>query len=1028
VSSFAGRHAKALLFAAVVLCLAGLWLLTSFPVGVLPDVTFPRLVIIVEAGDRPAETMVVDVVRPLEEALATVRGATKIRSKTQRGATEISVDFAWGTNIPMAQQLVSSRINEARPELPQETEITVEQMNPTVFPILGLSLHGAGLSQTQLWELATYTIRPRLARVPGVAEVVVQGGRIPEIEVDVDPQRLQAYQVSLPEVEQALSETNEIRGVGRLDQQYQQYQVLVSGRLTDLDHIGDVVVVERNGRPVLLRQLAAIRTATEDRTTIVTAGGAESVLINIVRQPDANTIAVANGVQAEIRRLRPTLPAGLTVKTFYDQSVLVKEAVANVRDSVLIGALLAIIVLLVFLGEVRATVLTAVVLPATLLIGFGFMRLAGLTLNLMSLGALAVGIGLVIDDAIVVVENTVRHLSHGESRAAAVRAAAAELTKPMIASTLTTVVVFLPLVLVTGVTGAFFTVLAITLVIALVVSLALALLISPTLCARYLRAPEGKAEHSPWFAAVIHWYERCIRAGLHRRRLLLPGMLAVVAVTAALGTQLGTGFMPEMDEGSFVLDYWTPPGTSLAESDRMLRKIERLLQQTPEVSAYSRRMGTELGFAITEPNTGDLAVMLKPRPRRRIDAVMDDLREKIAVQVPGVEVEFIQVLQDLIGDLAGAPAPIEVKLYGEDQQQLARLAGGLEERLGRIPGMVDTTTSLVESGPQLVVQVDPVRAGRVGLTAGAVADQANAAIAGDVATRILQGDRQIAVRVRLPAVARADRAQLALLPIRTPDGAYLPLSALATIATVPGVTEISREDQRRYVSITARLSGRDLGSVVRDVQRVMRAEKLPAGVTYALGGQSQSQAESFRGLMVVLVLAVLLVFGVMLFQFESFTAPLVILLVMPLSLFGVALGLWLTNTPLNVSSFMGAIMLVGIVGENGILLLDQIRKAEGEGMPVDAAAIRAGRVRLRPIMMTTLAAILALLPLALGLGAGAEMQKPLAIAVIGGLTFAMAFTLLVAPVLYATLRHWETRWRQRGGTEEPTVERADRVG
>ncbi len=638
------------------------------------------------------------------------------------------------------------------------------------------------------------------------------------------------------------------------------------------------------------------------------------------------------------------------------------------------------------------------------------------------------GIGLVIDDAIVVVENIVRHLSHGESRVAAVHAATTEITKPMIASTLTTVVVFLPLVLVTGVTGAFLTVLALTLVIALVVSLLLAVLVSPGLCARFLRARAEATEHGPWFTRMLHLYERLIRMGLHRRRWLVPGTVAVVAVTVLLATQLTTGFMPAMDEGSFVLDFRTPPGTSLAESDRLLRRIEGLLQKTPEVAAYSRRTGTELGFAITEPNTGDFAVMLKPRPRRRIEDVMDDLRTQIAAQIPGVEVDFIEVLQDLIGDLAGAPAPIEVKLYGEDQQQLARLAASLEDKLARIPGMVDAKSSLVESGPELVVRVDPVKAGRVGLTADAVAAQANAALAGVVATHLIEGDRQVGVRVRLPLAARSDETQLTLLPIRTPGGATLPLSAVATIDTVPGVTEINREDQRRYVSITARLSGRDLGGVVRDVEQVMRAQALPAGVSYALGGQSQSQAESFRGLMTVLVLAVLLVFGVMLFQFESFTAPLVILLVMPLSLFGVALGLWLTGTPLNVSSFMGAIMLVGIVGENGILLLDQIRKAEADGTPVDAAAILAGRVRLRPIMMTTLAAIIALFPLALGLGAGAEMQKPLAIAVIGGLAFAMVFTLLVAPLLYVSLRRWEVRRRPHRGGDGAGAHRAGEGG
>jgi len=694
-------------------------------------------------------------------------------------------------------------------------------------------------------------------------------------------------------------------------------------------------------------------------------------------------------------------------KTFYDQSALVSQAVGSVRDVVLIGAVLSILVLLFFLEELRATMLTALIIPATLLITFVFMRLAGLTMNLMTLGALAVGIGLIIDDAIVVVENIVRHLALGETTAPAVDTATAEITKPMISSTLTTVVVFFPLLLLTGVTGAFFTMLAVTLIIALTVSLVLVLLVSPGLCARFLRVRAGARERGRWMARVTEFYEGVIRGGLHRRRFLPAGMVLVLVATLMLARQIGTGFMPTMDEGSFVLDYLTPPGTSLAESDRILRQIERILRETPEVVAFSRRTGTELGFAITEPNVGDFAVMLKLGPRRSTDEVMDSVREEIAAQVPGVQVDFVEVLQDLIGDLSGAPAPVEVKLFGENQRLLGTAARRLMLKLKRIRGLEDLKSSLVLSGPQLVARVNPTKAGRIGLTAEMVASQMNAAMFGDVATYLMQGDRRVGVRVRCPDRWRSDPVKLASLPVGAPGGFSVPLSAIGQITTVPGTTEVNRETQRRLVAVTARLSARDLGSVMRDVQALMRQEELPPGVTYELGGQFKSQAQSFRELLAVLVLAVLLVFGVMLFQFESFTAPLVLLLTMPLSLFGVAAGLWLTGTPLNVSSFMGAIMLVGIVGENGILLLDQLQKGAAEGMPLEEAAIRAGRIRLRPVLMTTLTAILALAPLALGIGVGADMQKPLAVAVIGGLAFSTVFTLVFAPVLYVMFRLWE---------------------
>jgi CzcA family heavy metal efflux pump len=1009
VSRFATRNVKAILFVTVALCVIGAITLGTFPVSILPDVSFPRVVVISEGGDRPARMMEATVTRPLEQAVATVPGVTRIRSKTQRGATEISVDFTWGTDTIQAQQLVNARVNEVRQQLPPDAETTVERMNPTVFPIMGLSIRATGLSQAELWSLATYTIKPRLSRVPGTARIVVQGGRVPEIAVEADPARLAAYKLSLTDVEQALAQSNVIRAVGVMDRQYQRYQAVVSGQTTDPAQLGSIAVAQRGGVPILLRQVARIAPSVQDPTTVVTADGTEAVLLNVVRQPDANTVTVAEGMRQELARLKPSLPPGTRIGVFYDQSVLIGEAVASVRDAVLIGAALAVFVLLLFLGNLRATLVTAAIIPATVLITFLLMRLAGLTLNLMTLGALAVGVGLVIDDAIVVVENVFRHLSHGESAAHAVQSASAEIAAPMISSTLTTVVVFLPLILATGVIGAFFTALALTLTISLLVSLALALFVSPSLCAAFLRVRPGAKEHGRLFDRAIALYEALLRFGLRHRWVLPLAAVVVIAVTVNLAGKLQSGFMPAMDEGAFVLDYWTPPGTSLAESDRLLRQIDAILLETPEVKSFSRRTGTELGFAITEPNRGDYAVTLKPTRKRGIEAVMKDVREKVQDSVPGLDVDFIQVLQDLVGDLAGSPSPVEVKLFGENQDQLETVAKSLSEKVGKIRGVVDVKSGIIEAGPELVARVDPAKAGRAGLTAQAVADQAQAAMFGDVATQMLAGDRQIGVRVRYPAQYRSDKGLLALLPIRTPGGFALPLTTLAAIETVRGSSEVNREDQRRMLSVTANLEGRDLGSALKDVQALMRGTTLPPGVTFTLGGQYQSQQESFRSLLTVLGLAVVLVFAVMLFQFGSFTGPVVILLVMPLSLFGVALGLYATNTPLNVSSFMGGIMLVGIVVKNGILLLDRAQHSEHAGDDPAEAVVKAGRVRLRPILMTTLTAILGLVPLALGLGAGAEMQRPLAIAVIGGLTFSTVFTLLFAPILFVELRRLQMR-------------------
>lgn len=1004
LSRFATHHIKAILFVTVVLCAIGAWLLRTFPVAILPDVTFPRIVVIAESGERPARMMEAGVTRPLEESIASVPGVSRMRSKTQRGASEISIDFSWGTDMLVAQQLVNTKVNEVRGDLAADTRISVERMNPTVFPILGLSLHSKGLSQAELWSLATYTIRPRLTRVSGVARVVVQGGRVPEIAVEVNPQMLAAHGLSITDVEQALAAANVVKSVGKLDRRFQQYQALVSGEVIQEQELGNISVAQRNGVPIYLRQIADIHPSVQDRDTVVTADGGEAVLINIVRQPEANTVSVAEGVRRELADMQSSLPAGTKIGFFYDQSDLIKDAVTSVRDAVLIGAALAVVVLLLFLGDVTATLVTAVIIPATVLITFLLMRLTGLSLNLMTLGALAVGIGLVIDDAIVVVENVFRHLSHGESREGAVQSAAAEIAAPMISSTLTTIVVFLPLVLLSGVAGAFFTALAVTLAIALSVSLVLALLVSPSMCAAFLKTRTGDREHGRLFERFIESYESLLRVLLRRRWVLPTGAVMVVALTLVMATGLGTGFMPSMDEGAFVLDYVTPPGTSLTESDRVLRQIEQIVRDTPEVATYSRRTGTELGFFITEPNSGDFAVTLKQGSRRNIEEVMDDIRTRIAERVPGVDVEFVMVLQDLIGDLAGAPQPVEIKLFGESQSELEASARDVAARIEKISGVVDVQSGVVEAGPELVAKVDQTQVGRFGLTSDAVAAQVNAAMFGDEVTQLLQGDRQIGVRVRYPQAYRSSLSQMASIPVRTPAGFILPLSSLAHVESIPGTTELNRENQRRVVSVSANLNNRDLGSALRDVQRVMRHAPLPGGITYTLGGQFQSQNEAFRGLLAVIALAVVLVFAVMLFQFSSFTEPIVILLIMPLSMFGVVLGLWLTGTPLNVSSFMGAVMLVGIVVKNGILLLDQAQKAHNGGMSLEDAVLQAGRLRLRPIIMTTLTAILGLVPLSLGLGAGAEMQKPLAIAVIGGLSLSTVFTLVFAPLLYVRIK------------------------
>lgn len=1001
LTAWAIRNARPVFFLTALLCIVGAYLYSTFPVSILPDVAFPRVVIVADAGDRPSKNVEVSVTRPIEEAIATLPGVSRVRSTTERGSAEISVDFVDGTDIIAAESQVNAKVGALRASFPPDTTTEVQRMNPTVFPVVGLTVNSKSLTPAELWNLATYTLRPRLSRVPGVGRVIVQGGATPEMDVTVRPDALAAAGLSLDDVVQAITSANSIRTVGALNRRYQQFTVTVDGETTTPEAIGAIVITQKNGAPVRVRQVAEVRNTVADRTTVISANGTESVLINLVRQPSANTVAMAQAVLQEIATMRKDLPSDVKIATFYDQSVLVKDAVGGVRDAVGIGAILSVIVLILFLGNVRATLVTAAIIPITLLITFLLMRLSGLTLNLMTLGALAVGIGLVIDDAIVVVEAVFQNLGDAATVPEAVQRASSMIAAPMVSSTLTTVVVFLPLSFLQGVAGAFFSALAVTLSIALMVSLGLALCVSPTLCAVFLRRDSATKE-GRFFHAVLRGYERTLRGLLRHKWVVVPIIAATVAATGFFATRLETGFMPTMDEGAFVLDYNTPPGTSLAESDRLLREVDQILLDTPDIATFSRRTGTELGFAITEPNRGDYAVMLKENHRRPIEDVIAEVRGKVDTLGPGLTTEYIQVLQDLIGDLAGSPSPIEIKLFGEDEAQIKAVATDLADRLGQVHGLADVNTGIIEAGPEIRLNLDPGRVGRVGMTTDTVASQAQAAMLGTIATQVLVNDRQIPVRVRLPQNSRSSLEAVENMLIQTPSG-RVRLKDLGGVQLVPGGSQSSREDQRRLLNVTAALEGIDLGTAVSKVRQVLAQTPLPAGVTAEIAGQFQSQQDSFHNLEIVLASSVLLVFVVMLFQFRSFRAPITILVLMPLALFGAVAGLFVTHTALNVSSFMGVVMLAGIVVKNGILLLDRAQHSIENGSTVEGAVLEAGEHRLRPILMTTLTAILGLLPLAFGIGAGAEMQKPLAVAVVGGLAFSTFLTLLLGPVLYAAM-------------------------
>jgi CzcA family heavy metal efflux pump len=1016
LARFVDAHGRALVLVFFAFAVAGMVLTTQIPISIFPQTDFPRVVVRVDNGIAPVDVQMLTVTRPLEQAIRTVPGITTVKSITARGGTDIDVFFRWDVNVEDALNRVQGRISEITPTLPSEARFYINRVTFSVFPMIGFSITSTSRSLADLWELAYYDYAPRLYRLPGVAETHIVGGRMKEYHVVVDPEKLNGYNIPLTKVVEALRATNLVAPAGMLQENYHLYLTTVTGMLRSPEQIGDVVVDVVKGTPVQVRNIASVTVGEEPTYNIVTANGRPAVLVNVLQQPDGNSIAIADAVNHEITEIRKTLPKDAELSVFYDQSILVRDSINGVVESILIGLFLSVAVLMGFLKNWRTTLVAAIVIPVAVLCAVVFMKLYNMSFNLMTLGGLAACIGVVIDDAIVMVENISVHMAMGQSGQDASSNAIAELTPALIGSTLTPIVVFVPLVFLGGITAVFFRALAMTLVTALIASLLLAVLFTPVLARLLIRtrkkeeaavsveAAEAKSE-GRMMRRLTATYERALAWSLRHVGVVLAGAAVILLVSVGIYYQLGSGFLPEMDEGAFVLDYVMPSGTSLQETDRVLRHIETMLHDTPEVESYSRRTGAQLGLAIAEPNTGDFLIKLKKDRKRSLDAVTDELRDQIRKAHPALDIEFPHILEDLVSDLASAPQPIEVKIYNDDPKVYLDLAGKVEEWLKKVPGVVDVVNQNFVIGPAVDFRVDPRKAALAGFTTQQVADIGTAILEGQPSSDVIRDNRLIPIRVRYPASYRGSVAELSSLLVTSPTGVTLPLSSLATVEVEEGQTEIHRENLRPLSNVTARLTGRDLGSAMDEIQRRLPKEiVIPAGTEIEYGGSYQIQRESFLGLTQVLLGSILLIFIILVFEFRSFSHPAAILGATILCASGALAALWITRTTLNISSFMGAIMVVGIVQKNGILMLDAERSYTEQGFDLRDAIFHAGRRRLRPILMTALATIFGMLPLAFGAGSGAQMLQPLAIAVIGGVSVSMVLSLLVTPVLYYRLR------------------------
>jgi len=1023
LSGFVQHYRKAILLLTVVLCLGGFYASRSLPVAIFPDLTAPRIIVTADAGDTPIPLVLANITRPLENAVAGVPNVTRVGSLTQRGGDELDVNFGWGTDMASTLSLVQARIAQVQAELPPGTSVTAERLNPSVFPVMGYSLYSQTVSPEQLRRLALYTLRPRLLRVPGVREIAVLGGDTPDFLVQLNPTALLARGVTAQDVQTALAKNNEINSVGSYDQSFLRYQILASGLFANAQDIAGVTVTVKNRVPVTVGEVGTVSRSVEPHTIETSGDGRSAVLINIIKQPTGNTVLVADGIKATLADLRSSLPPDVTLSNFYDQSEIVLESQNSVIESLIVGGVLALFVLMLFLGNLRTAVVVLIMLPLTIIITFALMKALGQSMNIMTLGALAIALGLVIDDGIVVVENMFSELESGKPRSEAIAAGLKAITPAMIGSSLTTMAAFLPLTFLNDLTGQFFGPLALVMIATLGVSLAFALLLTPLLAGWLLPPSAGhdaQAGRRPSFPArilgffprqfekLVRVYTRVLQWCLRHRALVLILLLPLALGTFFLYHQLETGFFPEFDEGGFILDYQLPAGTSLAETSRVSGQIETVLAHTPEVAAWSRRTGAQLGFDITTQNVGDISVRLKSKRSRDINAVMDSIRSQVEGQYPSAQVNFHQILQDQIGDIAGSPSPVQIKIFGPNEPTLEVLAQQVDDAVGKTPGVVDHNPGIVHSNPEALLQINTQAAQRYGLTTDDITQAVQSALQGTEPTHVQQAEEAVGVRVQLehPGQALGENL-LPNIPVASPvTGHDVPISEVARIEIEPGTPRVTRENQRGMIAVTASLQDRDLGGATADIQRrVAKAVTLPPGYNLEYGGLYASQQQSFSELGLTLLIAVLFVFTLLVFQFHSIRQAVALLVAALLSLFGVLLALLLTRTQLNISSFTGAIMIVGIITENGIVLFDFFNRLRRESPEADLITLmtRAGTERLRPILMTTIGAILALLPLALGLGAGAALQKPLAIAVVGGLLVSTLFTLIVAPVLYVTL-------------------------
>ena len=990
----------------VLIIAGGFFAYSKLQTSLFPEITFPKIKIIADGGLQPVNKMMVYVTRPLENAIKQIPDLKSIRSTTSRGSCEISAFINWGADVDLSKQRIESKIAEIRNDLPQDVQITVEKMNPSILPVMGYTLESNNKSPIELKQLALYTIKPFLSQVDGVSEVRIIGGKQKEYWLQLNIQKMNSLSITPDAVTNALSQTNFIKSNGFLSDYRFLYLTVTDATVHTKDDLQNIIISNNGKRVVQLKDIADVEVKEATEYIKINANGREGILIAIIKQPNANLVELSTNMEQKVKDLINILPKDVTVKPYYIQADFVNDSIKSVSDSLWIGLLLAIVVAILFLRSLKASTTLLITIPVTLGLTLIVLYVFGYSFNIMTLGAIAAAIGLIIDDAIVVVEQI--HRTHEENpeepSVSLVHKAIKYLLPAMIGSSLSTIVIFFPFILMSGVAGAYFKVMTDAMIITLVCSFFVTWICLPVIYLLLTKKQNGNTVNKKTFKAHLVRSQRWVSFFIKKPIISIIIIAALGWLIYFLLPRLETGFLPEMDEGSIVLDYASPPGTSLEETDRMLREVEKIIISVPEVEAYSRRTGTQMGFFITEPNTGDYLIQLKKKRSKTTDDVISEIRQKVESTQPALRIDFGQVIGDMLGDLMTSVQPIEVKIFGNNQKNLQEYSKQIADIISKVEGTADVFDGIVIAGPSVSVQPDFVKLAQFGITPANLQYQLQTSLEGNIVGNILEKEQLTNIRIVYPGNRKLSIADISRLQIFLPNGKLKPITELASVQVNAGDAEIQRENLQSMGVVTARLENRDLGSVIKDIQKNINSQiNLPQGYHIEYGGAYKEQQQSFAELLMILIAAGLLVFGVILFLYRLFRVALLIIIIAVLGISGSYLALYLTGTPLNVGSYTGLIMIVGIIGENAIFTFLQFRETLRNNNNVDEAIIYAISTRLRPKLMTALGAIIALMPLALGIGTGAQLHQPLAIAVIGGFIIALPLLLIVLPSMLRVL-------------------------